>query len=78
MTLLRNQSGAISPMLAVFAPLLVAAAGFALDAAAFYAANRELRMATEAAALVAAQQPAAADARARAYLVENGYYCCMR
>ncbi|MGY6636685.1 MAG: TadG family pilus assembly protein [Erythrobacter sp.] len=73
MTLLKNQSGAISPMLAVFAPLLVAAAGFALDAAAFYAANRELRMATEAAALVAAQQPAAADARARAYLVENGY-----
>lgn len=71
--LLRDQTGAAAPFIAVLAPLLVASAGFALDAAAHYAANRKLRTATEAAALVAAQNPADATARAQRYLQDNGY-----
>lgn len=71
--LLSDRSGAVSPFIAVLAPLLVATAGFALDAAVYYVANRELRTATEAAALVAAQDPVNAEIRARQYLQSNGY-----
>jgi uncharacterized membrane protein len=71
--LFKDRTGAVAPFVAVLAPLLVASAGFALDAAAYYAANRNLRTATEAAALVAAQDPANATARAQQYLQSNGY-----
>lgn len=72
-SLLADRSAAVAPFLAVLAPMLVASAGFALDAAVYYVANRELRTATEAAALVAAQDPGNAQARARQYLQNNGY-----
>lgn len=72
-TLLKDRSGAVAPFVAVLGPLLVASAGFALDAAVYYAASRNLRTATEAAALVAAQDPANAAARAQQYLASNGY-----
>ncbi|MBO9580455.1 MAG: hypothetical protein J7498_06150 [Sphingobium sp.] len=60
-------------MVAVLSASLVGAAGFALDAATYYAGNRNLRAATEAAALTAAMDPANGASRAKAYLVRNGF-----
>jgi len=69
----RNERAVVAPMVAVLSASLIGAAGFALDAAAYYAGNRSLRAATEAAALTAAMDPANGAARAQAYLVRNGF-----
>lgn len=69
----RNQRGAIAPAVAVLGVPLLLSAGLALDVALYYSGNRELRVATEAAALAAAMNPAQAEARARSYLAANGY-----
>lgn len=71
--LARDESGVIGPMIAVLAPALLVAAGFALDVGLYYSGNRELRVATEAAAMAAAMYPAQARARAEGYLSKNGY-----
>lgn len=68
-----DRSGAIAPMVVAVSASLLAAAGLALDVGLFYVDNRELRSATEAAALAAAMDPAQAETRARDYLVRNGY-----
>lgn len=69
----QNERGAIAPAVAVLGVPLLLSAGLALDVALYYSGNRELRVATEAAALAAAMNPAQAEARARSYLVANGY-----
>ena len=61
-----DRRGAVAPMIAALGASLVGAAGLALDVAVYYAANRDLRAATEAAALAAAMNPSQASARARA------------
>lgn len=71
--LLRDRNAAVAPMVAVLAGMLLAVAGVLLDTALYYASGRELRAATEAAALAAAMVPDQADARARAYLSRNGF-----
>ena len=63
--LLRDRNAAVAPMVAVLAGMLLAVAGVLLDTALYYASGRELRAATEAAALAAAMVPDQADARAR-------------
>ncbi|MPS70158.1 MAG: hypothetical protein E2586_16890 [Novosphingobium sp.] len=60
-------------MVAVLGVSLVGAAGLALDVGLYYLGNRDLRAATEAAALAAAMNPLQAESRARDYLVRNGY-----
>ena len=72
-SLWRNRSAAVAPMIAALGASLIGAAGFALDAGLYYAGSRELRAATEAAALAAAINPAQATDRARAALSRNGY-----
>src|SRR5688572_22994458 len=69
----RDRRGAVAPMIAALGATLVGATGFALDAGLYYTANRELRAATEAAALAAAMSPADATARAGEALSRNGY-----
>lgn len=69
----RDESGAIAPAVAVLLVPLLLAAGLALDVTLYYSGNRELRVATEAAAMAAAMDPTQADARARDYLQRNGY-----
>lgn len=64
-------------MIAALGVTLLAAAGLALDVGLYYSGNRDLKVATEAAALAAAtgiyQGQAVAEARARAYFLRNGY-----
>lgn len=72
-TIWHDRRGAVAPMIAALGASLIGAAGFALDAGLYYAGNRDLRAATEAAALAAALNPAQGTARARAALVSNGY-----
>ena len=72
-TLWRDRRGAVAPMVAALGAALVGATGFALDAGLYYTASRELRAATEAAALAAAMNPADAGARAGEALSRNGY-----
>lgn len=72
-SLRRDQGAAVAPMIAGLGAMLIGATGFALDAGLYYAGNRDLRAATEAAALAAAQNPAQAAARARDILSRNGY-----
>ena len=72
-SLWRDRRGAVAPMIAALGASLIGAAGFALDAGLYYAGSRELRAATEAAALAAAINPAQAADRARAALSRNGY-----
>lgn len=74
-TTARDESGAIGPMVAVMGPLLLAFTAFALDVGLYYTGNRQLRIATEAAALAAAGQLTDDNARSRAllYLSRNGY-----
>ncbi|MDE8650505.1 TadG family pilus assembly protein [Novosphingobium album (ex Liu et al. 2023)] len=71
--LARDEGAAVGPMIAVLAVSLLAVGGLALDVGLFYVGNRDLRAATEAAALAAAMDPANAQARARGYLTSNGY-----
>ncbi len=71
--LAKDRSGVVGPAVAVLSVSLLAAAGVALDLGLYHLGNRDLRAATEAAALAAAIDPTQADARARAYLVKNGY-----
>lgn len=71
--LARDDSGVVGPMIAVLGVSLLAAAGLALDVALYYSGNRDLRSATEAAALAAAMDPTQAQARAVNYLTRNGY-----
>lgn len=73
MLLWRNRQGAVAPMIAALGASLIGASGFALDAGVYYVGNRDLRAATESAALAAAMNPAQATARARDYLTRNGY-----
>lgn len=68
-----DRQGAVAPMVAALGAALVGAAGFALDAGLYYAGSRDLRAATEAAALAAAIYPAQATARAQESLRRNGY-----
>ncbi|MDB5685512.1 MAG: hypothetical protein JWR77_101 [Rhizorhabdus sp.] len=69
----RDDRAAIAPLVAVAAAALVASTALALDVGVYYVGNRDLRSATEAAALSAAIDPYNAEARARAYLASNGY-----
>lgn len=71
--LARDRSGVIGPMVAVLGVSLLGAAGLALDVGLYYQGNRDLRAATEAAALAAAMNPYDAKARAEDYLTRNGY-----
>ncbi|MFC0686880.1 TadG family pilus assembly protein [Novosphingobium clariflavum] len=71
--LARDQRGVVGPAVAVLGVMLLSAAGMALDSGLYYFGNRELRSATEAAALAAAMYPDQAGARAQDYLVRNGY-----
>ena len=71
--LFTDEGGAVGPMAAILAASLVFTAGLALDAGLYRLGNRDLRAATEAAALAASMEPAAAEARARDYLARNGY-----
>ncbi|WP_230463426.1 TadG family pilus assembly protein [Sphingobium sp. Cam5-1] len=68
-----DRRAAVVPMVAAFGAVLVGAMGFALDAGLYYAGSRDLRAATESAALAAAMYPAQAEARARDSLSRNGY-----
>lgn len=68
-----DERGAVGPMIAVLGVSLLGAAGLALDVGLYYAGNRDLRAATEAAALAAAADPTQARPRAEAYLRSNGY-----
>lgn len=70
--LLPDREGAVAPMIAALGVSLIAAAGLALDVGLYQFENRDLRAATEAAALAAAMAPAQANARARDYLSRNG------
>ena len=72
-SLWRDRRGAVAPMIAVLGASLIGATGFALDAGLYIVGNRDLRAATEAAALAAAMNPSQATARARAALSRNGY-----
>lgn len=71
--LAEDESGVIGPMVAVLGVSLLGAAGLALDVGLYYQGNRDLRAATEAAALAASMNPYDARARAEDYLVRNGY-----
>ena len=73
LSLSRDRRGAVAPMIAVLGASLIGATGFALDTGLYIVGNRDLRAATEAAALAAAMNPAQATARARASLSRNGY-----
>lgn len=73
LSLWRDRRGAVAPMIAVLGASLIGATGFALDTGLYIVGNRDLRAATEAAALAAAMDPANATARARAALSRNGY-----
>ena len=68
-----DRRASVVPMVAAFGAALVGAMGFALDAGLYYAGSRDLRAATESAALAAAMYPAQAEARARDSLSRNGY-----
>lgn len=72
-SLWRGTEGSVVPLVAVMATMLIASSALALDIGTYYVGQRNLRAATEAAALSAAIDPANAEARARAYLVSNGY-----
>lgn len=63
----------IGPAVAAMGVMLLGAAGLALDTGLYYLGNRDLRTATEAAALAAAMDPYQGEARARDYLTRNGY-----
>lgn len=68
-----DRSAAVAPMVAVLGATLICAAALALDAGVYYAEDRALQGATEAAALSAAIDPYDALSRARSYLQQNGY-----
>lgn len=68
-----ERSGVIGPAVATLGTTLLTAAGLALDVGLYYMGDRELRSATEAAALAAAMNPSQAQALATDYLVKNGY-----
>lgn len=72
-SLWRDRQGVVAPMIAVLGASLVGAAGLALDAGLYYTSSRDLRAATEAAALAAAMYPAQATERAQQSLGRNGY-----
>lgn len=72
-SLWRDERAAVAPMIAALGAVLIGAAGFALDAGLYYVGERNLRAATDAAALAAAIDPAQAAARARDSLSRNGY-----
>lgn len=69
----RDEQAAVTPMVAALAVTLVGATGLVLDAGLFYVGNRQLKAATEAAALAAAIDPSNAYDRANAYLGKNGF-----
>ncbi|MFC0204662.1 TadG family pilus assembly protein [Novosphingobium soli] len=69
----RDSRGAIGPAIAVLGVSLLAAAGLFLDVALYYSGNRELRVATESAALAAAMDPTRAEGLASDFLARNGY-----
>jgi len=71
--LANDDRGVVGPAVAVMAVSLLAVAGLTLDVGLYYMGNRDLRAATEAAALSAAMAPAQAQGRAVSYLQRNGY-----
>ena len=72
-SLMKDDRAVVAPMVAALGASLLATAGLALDVGLYYMENRDLRNATEAAALAAAMYPSAGAQRARDYLVRNGY-----
>jgi uncharacterized membrane protein len=76
-SLVNDTRGAIAPMVALASVALIGSMGVALDVGLYYAGNRNLQAATEAAALSAAasQVLTAANAQSNvvAYLQRNGY-----
>lgn len=72
-SIIRDSRGVVAPMVAVMSFMLIAVAGVALDTAVYYVGNRDLRSATEAAALSAALFPNEARARAENILSRNGF-----
>jgi Flp pilus assembly protein TadG len=68
-----DRSGIVGPTIAALATSLLAAGGLALDVGLYYMGNRDLRSATEAAALAAAMNPLDAHSRAINFLAKNGY-----
>lgn len=71
--LARNERGMVAPMIAVLGVSLLMATALALDVGLYYAGDRNLRNAAEAAALAAAMNPGAAEQRAKNYFRDNGY-----
>lgn len=71
--LAQDQKGVAAPVIAALGVTLIAAAGLSLDVGLYYMNNRDLRSATEAAALAAAMKPSDAERLATEYLVKNGY-----
>ncbi|AOR79259.1 TadG family pilus assembly protein [Novosphingobium resinovorum] len=69
----RDERGVVAPAVAVLGVPLLLSAGLALDVALYYSGNRELRIATEAAALAASMRPTDARSLAETYLQHNGY-----
>jgi uncharacterized membrane protein len=69
----QDTGAAVGPMIAVLGATLLASAGLALDIGLHQIGNRNLRAATEAAALSAAMDPTNAQTRATTYLTRNGY-----
>ncbi|GLK46432.1 MULTISPECIES: TadG family pilus assembly protein [Novosphingobium] len=69
----RDERGVVAPAVAVLGVPLLLSAGLALDVALYYSGNRELRIATEAAALAASMRPDDARSLAETYLQHNGY-----
>lgn len=70
---LRDEGAAMAPAIAGLAFVFVASAGMALDVGLYQLDNRELRAATEAAALAASMDPGHAQSRAEDSLARNGY-----
>lgn len=68
-----DETGAVGAVVAAMGVALIGAAGIALDVGLYYSSNRNLRAATEAAALAAAMKPGDASNIATQYLIKNGY-----
>ncbi len=83
----REEDGAMAPAIAGLGVVMVASVGMALDTGLYFLESRDLRAATDAAALAAAMYPDSAQTRAQDYLqrnnidpsvlqsVETGRYC---
>ncbi len=73
LSLMLDDRGAVAPIVAIMGSVLIAASALALDVGVYYLGERDLRSATEAAALSAAINPADGLGRAQRFMVMNGY-----